>query len=78
MSVAEALRREFDSPMFGKLKDDCQRLFAFAGILRMILARGITRVVDEIENSLHPLLIHRIVALFFSPETNPNGACYPG
>jgi uncharacterized protein len=51
-----------------------QRLFAFAGILQMILARGITLVVDEIENSLHPLLIRKIVELFFSPETNPNGA----
>ena len=51
-----------------------QRLFAFAGILQMILARGITLVVDEIENSLHPLLVRKIVELFFSSEANPMGA----
>jgi uncharacterized protein len=51
-----------------------QRLFAFAGIIIHILERGFTLVVDELENSMHPLLVRHILGLFFSSRTNPRGA----
>ncbi len=38
------------------------------------LADGKTMVIDEIDSSLHPLLVRKLVGLFRSPETNPNGA----
>ena len=31
-------------------------------------------VVDELEQSLHPLLVLEILRLFHNPETNPKGA----
>lgn len=51
-----------------------QRLFAFAGIILHVLQRGATLVVDELENSMHPLLVRHLLGLFFSPRTNPRGA----
>jgi AAA15 family ATPase/GTPase len=51
-----------------------QRLFAFAGIIIHILEQGFTLVVDELENSMHPLLVRHILGLFFSSRTNPRGA----
>jgi len=51
-----------------------QRLFEYAGIILMILQNGMTLAIDEIESSMHPLLVRHILKLFFSPETNPHGA----
>jgi len=36
-----------------------------------VLNNGGLLVVDELENSLHPLLMAKIINLFTSPETNP-------
>lgn len=38
------------------------------------LKKGKTMVVDEIETSLHPMLVRYIVGLFNDKESNPNGA----
>ncbi|MGH8931341.1 MAG: AAA family ATPase [Egibacteraceae bacterium] len=38
------------------------------------LAEGRTMVIDEIDSSLHPLLVRKLVGMFRSPETNPNHA----
>jgi hypothetical protein len=51
-----------------------QRLFALAGIVLAVLEGGMTLVIDEIESSMHPLLVRHILGLFFSPESNPQGA----
>jgi AAA15 family ATPase/GTPase len=51
-----------------------QRFFAFAGIIIRILEHGMTLVVDELESSMHPLLVRHILGLFFSSHTNPRGA----
>jgi uncharacterized protein len=51
-----------------------QRLLAIAGPCLDALDRGTTVVVDELECSLHPLLVHKIVELFQSPIANPRGA----
>jgi AAA15 family ATPase/GTPase len=50
------------------------RLFAFAGILLLVLRRGMTLVIDEIESSMHPLLVRHILSTFFSSDANPQGA----
>lgn len=38
------------------------------------LAEGKTMVIDEIDTSLHPLLVRKLVELFRTPKTNPNHA----
>jgi hypothetical protein len=50
------------------------RILAYAGPFIDVLERGATIVVDELEQSLHPLLVLEILRLFHSPETNPKGA----
>jgi AAA15 family ATPase/GTPase len=45
-----------------------------AGPVIDALASGTVLLVDEIEASLHPVLVARIVEMFQSPESNPNGA----
>lgn len=38
------------------------------------LAEGKTMVIDEIDTSLHPLLVRKLVELFRTPKTNPHHA----
>jgi AAA15 family ATPase/GTPase len=51
-----------------------QRLFALIGPWTDILDRGLTVFIDEIEASLHPILVRNLLSLIFSAEHNPNGA----
>ncbi len=51
-----------------------QLFFSLSGPLLDILERGRLLIVDELDSSLHPLLVQRIVDMFQSPETNRNGA----
>ena len=51
-----------------------RRLFAYAGPLLNILENGKTLVVDELDTSLHPLLLTRLVKLFHDPATNTGNA----
>lgn len=51
-----------------------QLFFGLAGPLLDILEKGRLLVVDELDSSLHPLLVERIVEMFHSPVSNPNGA----
>lgn len=51
-----------------------QKLFAFAGPWLDVLARGRVLVVDELDTSLHPLLVRHLVGLFHNPKTNPLNA----
>jgi hypothetical protein len=51
-----------------------QRFFSIAGPIILALERGQVLAVDEIDDSLHPLLVRRLVELFHSSETNPHGA----
>ena len=39
-----------------------------------VLDTGSVFVVDEVDSSLHPLLVAQLIRLFRSEETNPNGA----
>lgn len=50
-----------------------QRLLYLAGPILDILNKGRTLIVDELDSSLHPLLVRRLVELFHSP-LNEKGA----
>lgn len=51
-----------------------QRFFGIIGPVAEGLLRGATLFVDEFDDSLHPLLVRRLVGLFHSSQTNPNNA----
>lgn len=51
-----------------------RNLLFLAGPILDILEKGRTLVVDELDNSLHPLLVRRLVELFHNPTLNSNGA----
>jgi AAA15 family ATPase/GTPase len=51
-----------------------QRLFTLSGPLADVLENGWTLFVDELDTSLHPLLVRYLVELFHNPQMNPKGA----
>lgn len=51
-----------------------QRLFTIAGPILDVLQRGELAIVDELESSLHPLLVRRLLDLFHDPNVNTKGA----
>lgn len=50
------------------------RLFALAGPWLDILQRGLVVCVDELETSMHPLMVRELLRLFFSSVENTKGA----
>jgi len=50
------------------------RLFGLAGPWLDILSNGYTVCLDELETSMHPLMVRELLRLFFSEKENPNGA----
>lgn len=54
--------------------DGTQAIFYFSSELRDSLIGGKTIIVDEIDSSLHPLLVEFIVKLFNSKEINKSNA----
>jgi len=51
-----------------------RRFFAMVGFWLHILANGYTVFVDEIDTSLHPILVREILKMLFSNKYNPKGA----
>lgn len=51
-----------------------REMFALAGPVIQALAEGTLLAIDEIESSLHPLMVRSIVELFQSSATNSHGA----
>lgn len=51
-----------------------QKLFAMAGPLLDVLSNGYVLFVDELDTSLHPLLMRHVINLFHNPEINTKGA----
>ena len=51
-----------------------QRLYALAAPVLDVLKQGRLLIFDELDSSLHPLLVRRLVRIFHQPELNPNGA----
>lgn len=51
-----------------------QTWFDLLGLVLDVLDRGSLVAVDELDTSLHPLLLRELVRMFQSAETNPRGA----
>lgn len=51
-----------------------RNLLFLAGPVMDILRKGLTLVMDELDTSLHPLLVRELVRLFHRPEINTGGA----
>lgn len=51
-----------------------RNLLFLAGPVLDILNKGLTLVIDELDTSLHTLLVHELVRLFHRPDINKHGA----
>jgi hypothetical protein len=51
-----------------------QRFFGLLGQLHQIIAAGACIVIDELDASLHPLLVRAVVAMLHDPLVNKNNA----
>lgn len=51
-----------------------QRLYGLMAPVLDILERGRILIVDELDSSLHPLLVRRLISMFHDPSLNKNGA----
>ncbi|WP_320174515.1 ATP-binding protein [Maridesulfovibrio sp.] len=63
--------------IFFNIKDESEgtkSVFAFYAPLEATLAQGSILIVDELDNSLHPYLVRKIIQLFTDKKTNPKGA----
>ncbi len=50
------------------------KLFAFAGPWLDVLEKGTVLLVDELDNSLHPIIVRFLVSFFHNSETNQHNA----
>ena len=58
----------------GDESDGTRRLLAFAGRWIDALDNGRVLIVDEIDNSLHPLVVRFLIKLLYDPEVNKKNA----
>lgn len=69
--------RHGDADASFELRDESAGTRNWLGLIPTVLEvldEGQVLVVDEIDSSLHPMLTAKLVSLFQSEETNPNGA----
>ena len=66
-------KKEYQLEM-GLESQGTQTVFNFAPLLFDVFKNGKTLVIDEIDKSLHPLLVNYIVTLFVNKEINKNNA----
>ena len=59
---------------FGDESQGTQKLFSLAGPLLDIIDKGRILAIDELDSSLHPLLMRQILKAFQDPELNTKGA----
>jgi len=59
---------------FGDESEGTQKLFSLAGPLFDIIENGRILVIDELDRSLHPLLVRQIIETFHDPKINCRGA----
>ena len=59
---------------FSDESDGTKKLFALAGPLLDILAKGRILFIDELDTSLHPLMVRFLISLIHNPEINKNNA----
>lgn len=62
--------------VFGLLDESggTRNLLFLAGPVLEVLRKGLTLVIDELDTSLHTLLVRELVRLFHRPEVNTGGA----
>jgi len=73
----DAEANEFRAVIFDLATQESEgtkQFFSMAGLIYYTLNRGGILFIDEIENSLHPLLCSIIIRLFQDAETNTKGA----
>lgn len=65
-----------NDPMFGEISESrgTETTIGLAPTLYDAIKNGSVCVIDEIDSSLHPILVAKMVELFNNEETNPNGA----
>lgn len=68
-TAAESCEMDFDEESEGT-----QKLFALSGPLFDVVQNGRILVIDELDRSLHPLLVKHIIQIFQDPEINRSGA----
>ena len=69
----EGCHKSYSLP-FAIESEGTKRLFFFSPVLKKAMETGKTVVVDEIDDSLHPLLVNAIIELFNDKEVNTKGA----
>jgi len=57
-----------------KESEGTKKLINLSGPLFSILSKGSVLIVDELDAKMHPMLTKKIINLFTSKKTNPNGA----
>ncbi len=66
--------REVDFNFNSFESDGTKIVFALSGLVIRALQEGITLIIDEMDKSLHPLLVKYITNMFNNPETNKKNA----
>ena len=66
--------RDIDVGFYKFESEGTKIAFALSGKILPALHIGATFVIDELDRSLHPLLVKHIVNMFNNPETNPKNA----
>jgi uncharacterized protein len=66
-------KRNVRLPLY-KESSGTQTLFDLIGPWLDVLDKGLTLVVDELNNGLHPLAFQHMIGLFCDPKINKNGA----
>ena len=51
-----------------------QRLYGLGGMILSLMDQGYTVLIDELNNSFHPLITEMLIKLFQDPNTNPENA----
>lgn len=59
---------------FGEESDGTKQLFGMSGHVAEALEKGSVLFVDEVDASLHPVLVIEVIRTFLNPESNPNNA----
>jgi AAA15 family ATPase/GTPase len=59
---------------FDKESAGTRKLFELAGPWLDVLDKGLVFFIDELDTSLHPLLVRFLLSLLHNPETNPHNA----
>ncbi len=67
------IHKDYSLPL-GFESNGTQRFFFISPIIKQVLAKGKTMIMDEMDQSLHPMLMKYIIGLFNDPEINKNHA----